>query len=128
MPQMKPASIPAFVPLLNAKRVNGICPNEIEKLLPIWIRINDNTIANAATIVPSTQTLFFPIKKLPPLNKKVTKEEAAFENSQTAVYSQFLRSHNRYRYEGFRNRFNLSPIGLPFVSLFIIYFLFQTMD
>ena len=60
--------------------------------------------------------------------KKVTKEEAAFENSQTAVYSQFLRSHNRYRYEGFRNRFNLSPIGLPFVSLFIIYFLFQTMD
>ncbi len=61
-------------------------------------------------------------------NKKVTKEEAAFENSQTAVYSQFLRSHNRYRYEGFRNRFNLSPIGLPFVSLFIIYFLFQTMD
>ncbi|MET2115443.1 hypothetical protein ABXM53_08240, partial [Enterococcus faecium] len=56
---MKPASIPAFVPLLNAKRVNGICPNEIEKLLPIWIGINDNTIANAATIVPSTQTLFF---------------------------------------------------------------------
>ncbi|WP_227554101.1 hypothetical protein, partial [Acinetobacter baumannii] len=91
---MKPASIPAFVPLLNAKRVNGICPNEIEKLLSIWIGINDNTIANAATIVPSTQTLFFPIKKLPPLNKKVTKEEAAFENSQTAVYSQFLRSHN----------------------------------
>ena len=74
------------------------------------------------------QTAVFPIKKLPPLNKKVTKEEAAFENSQTAVYSQFLRSHNRYRYEGFRNRFNLSPIGLPFVSLFIIYFLFQTMD
>jgi hypothetical protein len=63
MPQMKPASIPAFVPLLNAKRVNGICPNEIEKLLPIWIGINDNTIANAATIVPSTQTLFFSHKK-----------------------------------------------------------------
>lgn len=76
---MKFVSIFVFVFFFNVKSVNGICFNEIEKLLLIWIGINDSIIVNVVIIVFFIQILFFFIKKFFFLNKKVIKEEVVFE-------------------------------------------------
>ena len=62
-PQTNPAINPGFQPLRIANIVNGICPKEIEKLLPKSKGISDSTIASAAIIVPSIQIFVpFPTK------------------------------------------------------------------